>query len=133
MAPPVAEEKRKASFGIANLAGLLAGLWVVLAFLRPESTFHLAPILVGFAFPLGHRLRVKRPLTAGQAMAAGIGSLINLGVAIGILTWADKLQGPTLLPFGGAVTEAVVFGAVAAVLGAIFAALPIRLPDDETS
>ena len=123
--------KTKTPFGIANLAGLLAGLWVVLAFLRPESTFHLAPILVGFAFPLGHRLRMRQPLAAGQAVASWVGSAINLTVAIGLLTLADKLQGPSLLSFGGAVTEAVVFGAVAAVAGAMFASLPIRLPADE--
>ncbi|MDH3426679.1 MAG: hypothetical protein OEM22_08440 [Acidimicrobiia bacterium] len=126
-------ERRKTPFGIANLAGLLAGLWVVLAFIRPESTFHLAPILVGVGFPLGHRLRIRQPLTAGQAIATGIGSAINLAIAIGILTWADKLRGPSLLSFGGAITEAVVFGAVSAVVGAVFAALPVRLPDDETS
>ena len=127
------EERRQTPFGIANLAGLLAGLWVLLAFIRPESTFHLAPILVGVGFPLGHRLRIKGPLTAGQAIATGIGSAINLAIAIGILAWADKLRGPSLLSFGGAITEAVVFGAVSAVVGAVFAALPVRLPDDETS
>lgn len=125
------EDDAKPPFAVANLSGLLAGLWVVLAFLRPEDTFHLAPILVGFTFPLAHRLRVQQRLTPIQSVFTAVGAALNLGVAIGILTLTDKLRGPSLLPFGGAITEAVVFGAVAAVVGAVFVALPIKLPGEE--
>lgn len=120
----------KPAFGIANLSGLLAALWVVLAWLNPDLTYHLAPILVAGSFPVGHRLRVNEPLSAVQAAATFVGAALNVGVAIGILAWADKLRGPSLLPIGGAVFEAVVFGAAAALITAIAVALPVRLPTD---
>ncbi len=123
-------KRRRVPFGIANLSGLLAAVWVVLAWLRPEDTFHLAPALVAVAFPVGHRLRVRKPLLPAQALATCIGAAINVAVPTGILAWADRLRGPSLLPTGGAVLEAVVFGAVGAVLAAVVVALPVRLPGD---
>ena len=120
----------KPAFGIANLSGLLAALWVVLAWLNPDLTYHLAPVLVAVSFPVGHRLRIKEPLNAVQAAATFVGAALNVGVATGILAWADKLRGPSLLPTGGAVLEAVVFGGAAALIAATSVALPVRLPTD---
>ena len=122
----------KPSFGIANLSGLLAALWVVLAWLNPDLTYHLAPIFVAGAFPIGHRLRVKAPLNPVQALATFVGSALNVGIATGILAWADKLRGPSLLPTGGAVLEAVVFGAVTAAAAGVIVALPVKLPSDKS-
>ena len=124
------EQRRKIPFGIANLSGLLAALWVLLAWLNPDVTYHLAPILVAGAFPVGHRLRVGQPLTPVQGVATFIGSLINLGVATGILTWAGKLEGPSLLPTGGAVLESVVFGVGAGAVAAFLVTL--RWPGNAT-
>lgn len=121
---------RRSPLGIANLSGLLAGLWVLLAWFNPDLTYHLAPILVAAAFPIGHRLRVAQPLNPVQAVATFVGAGLNVGVAAGILAWADRLRGPSLLPAGGAVLEAVVFGAAAALIAASVVALPIRLPGD---
>jgi hypothetical protein len=121
---------RKAPLGIANLSGLLAGLWVLLAWLNPDLTYHLAPILVAGAFPIGHRLRVAEPLNPVQAFATFVGAGLNVGAAAGILAWADRLRGPSLLPTGGAVFEAIIFGAAAALIASIIVALPIRLPGD---
>ena len=121
---------RKPSFGISNLSGLLAAVWVVAAWIKPELTYHLAPIFVAGAFPLGHRLRVGEPLNPVQAFATFVGAAVNVGIATGILAWADKLQGPSLLPTGGAALEAIVFGGVAAALAAIVVATPMRLPSD---
>ena len=121
---------RKLPFGVANLSGLLAGLWVLLAWLNPDLTYHLAPILVAGAFPIGHRLRVAAPLNPVQAFATFVGSCLNVGVAAGILAWADRLRGPSLLPSGGAVLEAFIFGAAAGSIAALIAASPLRLPGD---
>ncbi|MEE8332185.1 MAG: hypothetical protein V3R84_10490 [Acidimicrobiia bacterium] len=123
------EKSSKTPFGIANLSGLLAALWVVLAWLNPDLTYHLAPILVAGAFPIGHRARVSQPLNPVQAFATFVGASLNVGVATGILAWADKLRGPSLLPTGGAVMEAVIFGALAAAAMAVVAALPLRFLD----
>ena len=119
-------DDRKPSFGVANLSGLLAALWVILAWLNPDITYHLAPLLVAGSFPAGHRLRVGKQLTPVQAFATFVGAIFNVGIAIGILTWADKLQGPSLLPTGGAVMESVVFGLVGATIAALVVALPFR-------
>jgi hypothetical protein len=124
------ETKRKPSFGIANLSGLLAALWVLLAWINQDTTYHVAPLLVAAAFPIGHRLRIAGPLRRAQSAATLVGAALNVGVAIGILAWADKLQGPSLLPTGGAVLESVVFGALGAVVAAAAVALPVRLPGD---
>jgi len=120
----------RSSFGIANLSGLLAGIWVVLAWLNPDVTYHLGPILVAASFPIGHRLRAGARLLPFQGFATFVGAGLNVGVATGILAWADKLRGPSLLPSGGAVIEAVVFGAVAGIAAAVVVALPIRFPAD---
>ena len=120
--------ERKTPFGIANLSGLLAALWVVLAWINPDTTYHLAPVLVAASFPIGHRLRVGHHLNPVQAVATFVGAGLNVGVATGILAWADKLRGPSLLSSGGAVMEAVIFGAVAAAVVAVLVALPVRLP-----
>lgn len=122
-------ESRKLPIGIANLSGLLAALWVVLAWLNPDLTYHLAPILVAGAFPIGHRLRIGQPMNPVQAFATFVGANLNVGVATGILAWADKLRGPSLLPTGGAVMEAFVFGAVAAGVMAAVVTLPLRFLD----
>ena len=124
---------RKSPLGIANLSGLLAGLWVLLAWFNPDLTYHLAPILVAGAFPVGHRLRVGERLNPVQASATFVGACLNVGIATGILAWADRLRGPSLLPTGGAVLEAVVFGASAALVASVIVALPLRLPGDARS
>jgi hypothetical protein len=122
--------KARPSFGIANLSGLLAALWVVLAWLNPDVTYHMAPPLVAAAFPLGHRLRVRQPLNGVQAFATFVGSMLNVAVPTAILAWADKLAGPSLLPTGGAVLESVVFGVAGGLAAAVMVALPLRLPGE---
>lgn len=121
---------RKSPFGIVHISGVLAGLWVLLAWFNPDVTYHLAPILVGGAFPIGHRLRVKEPLNPVQAFATFVGACLNVGVAAGILAWADRLRGPSLLPTGGAVFEAMVFGAAAALVASVIATLAPHLPGE---
>ena len=77
----------------------LALLWVVVALLRSGTTFHLAPILVAAAVPIAVAYDTRD------------------------LTLADEMTGPSLLPSGGAVTEAVVFSLTGAIGGFVIATL----------
>ena len=101
----------------------LALLWVVVAFLRSGTTFHLAPILVAAAFPVAVSYESRDQIsTLHLALASVIGLAISL-VATLILTTADMMTGPSLLPSGGAVTEAVVFSLIGAIGGFVIATL----------
>ncbi len=104
-------------------SGVVAAVWVVLAWLNPDSTYHLAPVLAAGIFPVAQRLRHGR-LAPAHAAGAGAGGYLNVLVVTALLTWLDKLQGPSLLPFGNAAVEALVFGAVGAVVGAALAYAP---------
>ncbi len=104
-------------------SGVVAAVWVVLAWLNPESTYHLAPVLAAGIFPVAQRVRHGR-LRPAQAAGAGAGGYLNVLIVTGLLAWIDKLQGPSLLPFGGAAVEALVLGALGAVAGAALAIAP---------
>ncbi len=101
----------------------LAVLWLVVAFFRSGTTFHLAPILVAAALPVAVAYDARdQTSTQGLVVASVVGLAIAF-VATLILTLADMMTGPTLLPFGGAVTEAVVFSLVGAIGGFVIAML----------
>ncbi len=110
-------------FGYAAALGVV---WLVAAGLRPATTYHLAPILVAATPPLvllagefGLDARaVITTATAGVALA--------LGLTI-FLTVTDWLRGPSLLPFGSAVTESIVFAFVGGTTG--FAIAFLRRPN----
>lgn len=91
------------------LAGFgLAAVWMVAAAFRPTSTFHLAPILIAGVVPL---LGKRAGLQHGAVAMAG---LIGLSIAAAsgvVLLLLDLLRGPSLLPFGNAFVEALVFAA----------------------
>lgn len=102
--------------------GLLAAVWAVAAAVQPTSTYHLAPILIAGAVPvLGRRLGAPRSrlvlAAAGGALIATIGAALLAGFGL--------LQGPTLLPYGGAFAEALTF-TVAGALGGL--AIGLALP-----
>ncbi len=101
----------------------LAVLWVVVAFIRSGTTFHLAPILVAAAFPVAVSYDSRDQIsTLHLALPSVIGLAIAL-VATLVLTLADEMTGPSLLPSGGAVTEAVVFSLIGAIGGFVIATL----------
>jgi len=102
-------------------AGLTA-LWAVLASANPSTTYHLAPLLVGVAVPGGIALAGPSGSKSVVAVAAAIGAFLALS-ATAILSAADRLTGPSLLPFGGAATEAVLFAVGGAVAGLAYGAL----------
>ncbi len=104
-------------------SGVVAAVWVVLAWVNPESTYHLAAPLVAGIFPIAQRLRLGR-LTWAQALGAGAGGFVNVLLVTGLLSLLDKLQGPSLLPIGGAALEAVIFGLAGGIVGALGARIP---------
>lgn len=112
----------------------VAGLWVALAWWRPTTTWHLAPVLLavapgftrltagaaGDANPAFGRRALGRRL--GPAVLGAAGSVL-VGAA---LDGAGHLAGPTLTGNGTTFGESV----VAACLGALASALlPVPGPD----
>ena len=99
----------------------LAGLWVVVALIRPTSTFHLAPFLIAAAPPLLFTLdrdtradwtTVFRLAAAGMALALAATFVVAAGGA---------MQGPAFEGFSGPLVEAAVFAAVGTAVGIGFA------------
>lgn len=80
------------------IAGL-AGVWVVAALLRTETTFHLAPIILPL-IPLLIAPKGNRTKAVGVAVGVGAG-------AIAILSVTGNLSGPAFEPFSSAVAESV--------------------------
>jgi len=115
---PISRFRRAASFSTG-----LAVLWIVLALIRTGTTFHLAPALVAVVFPVTFAYD-----SDGKASTRdlGVATLAGLGLALLgtlILTVAGELTGPSLLPFGGAVTESVVFAIAGAATGFVIGAV----------
>lgn len=101
----------------------LTVLWALLAWNSPSTTYHLAPILVAIVIPGALLLGDEEAPRRTMVTAALAGTALALG-ATGFLGGTDHLTGGSLLPFGGAVTEAVVFviaGAIAMTLVATVA------------
>ncbi len=101
----------------------LALLWVVVALLRSGTTFHLAPILVAAAVPIAVAYDTQDQTSTQDLVVATVIGLVLALVATLILTLADEMTGPSLLPSGGAVTEAVVFSLTGAIGGFVIATL----------
>jgi len=98
---------------------LLAVLWVVVALVRPESTFHLAPFLIAAAPPV---LLVMDDGASARASVLRIGA-ISAALALGatlLLLGIGAMEGPTFELFSSPLVEAVVFTAVGAVSGTGF-------------
>lgn len=104
--------RRAASISIG-----LAVLWIVVAFVRSGLTFHLAPILVAGAFPVVYAFDSDDPISARDLVPATVAGLAISLLATLILAVAGEMTGPSLLPFGGAATEAVVFSLAGAIGG----------------
>ena len=101
----------------------LALLWVLVAFLRSGTTFHLAPILVAAAVPIAVAYDTQDQTSTQDLVVATVIGLVLALLATLILTLADEMTGPSLLPSGGAVTEAVVFSLTGAIGGFVIATL----------
>jgi hypothetical protein len=98
----------------------LAALWLVMAFINDGTTYHLAPLLVALVMPIGLALAEKKASTTLLGTASVIGAVLALG-GTALLTVTEHLEGSSLLPLGGAVTEAVAFSLAGALAGFVLA------------
>ena len=89
----------------------MALLWALLAWNSPSTTYHFAPLIVAAAVP-GALLLGEAKVPGPTLILAGAASGVLALVVTTVLGTADRLIGPSLLPFGGAVAEALVFAAV---------------------
>ena len=120
MAQPAAAD-RPTTKAIGYSLGF-AVLWAVLALVRPETTYHLAPPLVALAATLVYRLHGGRSrLTGLRLAAAGIGIAIAVTV---LLAAVGSLDGPSLLPFGDAVLESLLGATAGGAIGVATAFWP---------
>ena len=97
------------------VAVAFAALWVVLAFSRDGVTYHLAPLLVAAVPAAGLGIEGAGTVRSLAAWAVG-GATIALAVTF-LLVAVGKLDGPSLLPFGGAAAESVIFSIGGAAMG----------------
>ena len=91
----------------------LSLLWIALAVWRPTTTYHLAPVLVAGMAPIA-------AVSLGEAKrisTLAISSVLLAAIATGVLASAGRLEGPSLLPFGGAALESAVGVAVGGIGG----------------
>jgi hypothetical protein len=108
------------------VSGAFGALWVLIAWGSPDRTFYLFPFLVAASVPVSYRLIAGRALPIGVAIGAGIAGQFNVFLLAGLLAIAGKLEGPTLLPAGGAVVDAIVLGIAGAAAGTLVAAWDFR-------
>ncbi|MDH3540606.1 MAG: hypothetical protein OEP52_11455 [Acidimicrobiia bacterium] len=92
-------------------------LWIFLALNRPDTTYHFGAPLVAVAVSFSHRSTGSGPLSNPAAAGAAVSGLFNALFAIGILALNDSLRGGSLLPFGDATVEALLFAVGGAIVG----------------
>jgi hypothetical protein len=103
-----------------------AALWLAVAALRPDSTFHLAPLLVAGVPPLTMAFddssgATSRSVTVAAAIGVGLALLATV-----ILAVVGRLDGAALEPFGNAVAESVVAAIVGGAAGWIIGLVRVR-------
>ena len=102
----------------AGLYGLaLAAVWVALGWFH-DPTLHFAPLLVAAVVPLGVALAGPPPPFSRRLGGAAAGAAIALA-ATAVLALGNRLEGSSLLPAGGAVSEAVAFSLAGAIVGLV--------------
>jgi len=92
---------------------VLAAIWVAAVWLN-ETTLHFAPLLVAALVPLGVALAAEPPSFPRRLAGAAVAL-----AATAVLALSGHLDGPSLLPSGGAVAEAVAFSLAGAVIGLV--------------
>ena len=101
----------------ASIALGFAALWIVFAFIRSGTTFHLAPVLVAATVSVVFAYDARDRVTTAELAIASLAGLAIALLTTLVLALVDQMTGPSLLPFGGGVTESVIFAAVGAIAG----------------
>jgi hypothetical protein len=107
------------------VSGAFGAIWVLMAWSRPENSYFMFPILVAAAVPVSYRLIAGRALPIGIAMGASIAGILNVFLLAAMLAIAGKLDGPTMLPVGGSVVDAVLLGLIGGAAGALIASIDV--------
>lgn len=94
----------------------VAVAWTLLAISHPTVTFHLGPVLVAAAWPVGLRRGAAVRVASADALRGALGGLLVTAVAAFVLVALDAMRGPTLWGSGHAVVE-VIPAALAGVVG----------------
>lgn len=102
----------------------LAVLWIVLAFSRDDVTYHLAPLIVAAVPPAGLGMESKGTLRSLVIGGMG-GAALALAVTF-LLAALGRLTGPSLLPFGAAAAESVIFSFAGAIVGLLVGGRALR-------
>ncbi len=92
----------------------IGGVWLIVAFVRPDTTLHLGPLLV----PL-----IPAILSRGtdHAIRSTVAGIVMAGIVLVILTASGNLSGPALGPFPDALAESLVFLAMGSVGALVYA------------
>ena len=99
-----------------------SALWTILAVARSGTTFHFGPLIVAGAIPLMATLEA-RTMPWGSLAAGALSGLALALITAFALDAGGNMDGPSLLSFGGALTEAMVFTLVGVVAATSFAAV----------
>jgi hypothetical protein len=99
----------------------LAGLWVVVALIRPTSTFHLAPFLIAASPPVLYTLDGGPPTNWATVLRLAAGGMALALAATLLVAVVGAMQGPAFEGFSGPLVEAVVFTVAGTAVGIGFA------------
>lgn len=101
-------------------AGGLAAVWLIAAAVRPELTYHLAPLLVAGIPPVVMALDRQDPASRrALGWAAFLGFVAAVAMAI-LLAVAGWLEGPAFEPFANPLVESIIGAAIGATGGLLF-------------
>ena len=101
-------------FGVLSSAAVVT-LWALLAWINPETTYHLAPVIAVAASPVVSRMLAEKPLTARvAALTVGVGLALTIASAI-VISAVGWMRGPSISPAISPLAELVVVIAVGAV------------------
>ena len=103
------------------VSGAFGAIWVFAAWSRPENSYFMFPLLVAAAVPVSYRLIAHQALPISIAVGSAIAGLLNVFLLAALLAIGGKLEGPAILPLGGPVVEAIVFGFLGALVGIFLA------------
>lgn len=102
--------------------GVFATLWVVLALSSPTRTLHLAPAILS-AWPLLGSMAENPSIDWPKQFAlSAVGALLGVATTT-VLALTGGLEGPSLLPIGGAALEAYAFSFVGGIAALALAAM----------
>lgn len=107
--------------GVLLTTAVLA-IWAVLAIRSPDLTYHFAPLIAGAAWPIV--IRREGPPPVRDAVWGALGAFVSTSVVALLLATGGYLDGPTFWNEGPALTEALLFTALGAALGAAVSLRP---------